>query len=56
MKLNVDFIVKFLGALDSESVVKMNFVDSRTGVLFETNDGYRYLVMPMQLDVKKQAG
>ncbi|MBQ2822134.1 MAG: DNA polymerase III subunit beta [Thermoguttaceae bacterium] len=56
LKLNVDFIVKFLGALDSESVVKMNFVDSRTGVLFETNDGYRYLVMPMQLDVKKQAG
>lgn len=55
LKLNIGFVMDFLRVLDLESVVKMNFVDSRTGVLFETDDGYRYMVMPMQLDVKRSA-
>ncbi len=54
MKLNGEYIAAFLKTVSEDTVVKMNFVDERTGVLFETNDGYRYLVMPMQLDRKKK--
>lgn len=49
LKLNEEFVSAFLRTCGGTSVT-MNFVDARTGVLFETDDGYRYLVMPMQLD------
>ncbi|MDO4571638.1 MAG: DNA polymerase III subunit beta [Planctomycetia bacterium] len=48
MKMNQDFILDFLRQQDQESSIQMHFVDYRTGVLFTTDDGYRYLVMPMQ--------
>lgn len=54
LKLNEEYVSAFLRTLSDESIVKMNFVDSRTGVLFETNDGYRYLVMPMQLEPRRK--
>ncbi len=52
LKLNEEYISAFLRAVGDQAAVKMNFVDARTGVLFGTEDGYRYLVMPMQLDGK----
>ncbi|MBQ4141903.1 MAG: DNA polymerase III subunit beta [Thermoguttaceae bacterium] len=52
LKLNGVYLSAFLRAIGDDAAVKMNFVDSRMGVLFETEDGYRYLVMPMQLDAK----
>lgn len=53
LKLNGKFLADFLKTLSGDSVVKMSFVDARSGILFETEDGYSYLVMPMQLDRKR---
>jgi DNA polymerase-3 subunit beta len=53
LKLNVKFLSDFLKTLSADSVVQMSFMDSRSGVLFQTEDGYRYLVMPMHLDRKR---
>lgn len=53
LKLNVKFLSDFLKTLSGDAVVQMSFVDARSGVLFKTEDGYRYLVMPMHLDRKR---
>ena len=53
LKLNGKFLADFLKTLSLDSVVKMSFLDARSGILFTTEDGYRYLVMPMQLDRKR---
>lgn len=54
LKLSQIFISAFLRTLGDDTLITMNYVDSRTGVMFSTNDGYRYLVMPMQLDEEKK--
>lgn len=53
LKLNVKFLSDFLKTLSGDAIVQMSFVDARSGVLFKTEDGYRYLVMPMHLDRKR---
>lgn len=53
LKLNGKFLADFLKTLSTDTVVKMSFIDARSGILFQTNDGYRYLVMPMHLDRKR---
>jgi len=53
LKLNGNYVETFLKTLSGDSIVNMYFVDARSGVLFQTEDGYRYLVMPMQLDRKR---
>lgn len=50
LKLNQEYVNMFLKSLSDDTIVTMNYVDERTGVMFSTNDGYRYLVMPMQLE------
>ena len=44
------FVTDFLKVLDPEKVFTLNIVDSDSAALFETDDGYGYVVMPLARD------
>lgn len=48
IKLNQVYVSDLLKRLDAGSTVTMKIVNSHTGSMLETADGYQYLVMPMQ--------
>ncbi len=50
VRLNPKFLTDFLGTLDSETVLNVEFRGPRSPVLFTTEDGYTYIVMPMALE------
>jgi DNA polymerase-3 subunit beta len=41
------FVTDFLRVLDPEKSFSLNIVDSDSAALFETDDGYGYVVMPL---------
>ena len=41
------FVADFLRILDGGSAIKLNLIDGESPAVFETEDGYRYVVMPL---------
>ncbi len=50
MKMNGNYVSEFLKTIKEETVVNFQFEDAKKGVIFNTDDGYRYLVMLMNLN------
>lgn len=44
------YVIDFLKVLDSDALFLLNIQDSESAALFETNDGYGYVVMPLSRD------
>lgn len=44
------FVADFLRILDSGSSVKLNLIDGESPAVLSTDDGYRYVVMPLSRD------
>lgn len=44
------YIADFLRILDGSSTVTVNLIDSESPAVFQTEDGYRYVVMPLARD------
>jgi DNA polymerase-3 subunit beta len=44
------FVIDFLKVLDSDASFTLNILDSESAALFETDDGYGYVVMPLSRD------
>lgn len=47
------FVAEFLRALDPQKEVRLNVKDSNSAAEFRTDDGYRYIVMPMARDTPR---
>jgi DNA polymerase-3 subunit beta len=44
------FVADFLRILDSGTSIKINLIDSESPAVLTTDDGYRYVVMPLARD------
>ncbi len=50
MKLDYRYVSDFLRLLDADSTCTANMASSSESMLFTTDDGYQYVVMPMALE------
>ena len=50
MCLDHRYVIDFLKVLDADRIITLNFVDGDNAGLFETDDGYGYVVMPLARD------
>lgn len=44
------FVADFLRILDGSTSIKLNLIDSESPAVFTTEDGYRYVIMPLSRD------
>lgn len=50
VRLNPKYLTDFLGTLEAEQNLQVEFRGPKSAVVFATNDGYTYLLMPMAMD------
>lgn len=50
LSLDHRFVIDFLKVLDAETSFTVNLLDSDSAALFETDDGYAYVLMPLALE------
>jgi DNA polymerase-3 subunit beta len=50
VRLNPRYLTDFLGTLDAETILNVEFRGTKSPVLFTTEDGYTYILMPMALE------
>ena len=50
LSLDHRFVIDFLKVLDAESTFTINLLDSDSAALFETDDSYAYVMMPLALE------
>lgn len=50
LKVDNRFVREFCGVLDPDALITITVQDSMSAMLLETDDGYRYVIMPMALE------
>lgn len=50
IRLNHKYLTEFFRVLASDATVQLSLVDGESAALFSTEDGYRYIVMPLSHD------
>jgi DNA polymerase-3 subunit beta len=50
LRMDHRFVLDFLKVLDPEKSFRLYVVDADSAALFETDDGYSYVVMPLARD------